>query len=199
MVLRYEEYARLKRGLKGGVSAVAFSARGTFIAAGGTFDPTVYIWRVADRKLIQTYRGSSPFLSLAWNQEREDRLLCGSQGGYIDRLELAPTFSVAGFRAHDRPVECLALNGPWLASGAQLTIVIWEEVRAGDFRRVIELPMPPRSSQNEGCEVLVTGVHWTKSPRHSTLLLVSYMFHGIVIFNTGDWSRVRTIPTQGMV
>lgn len=90
MSLRYEEAARLQRGLRGGVSAVAFSADGTYIAIAGMQDPKVYIWRVEDSKLLHTYTGSrSPFLSLEWMPERSDMILCGSSDGHISMLRFS--------------------------------------------------------------------------------------------------------------
>ena len=87
MSLRYREIARLRRGLIGGVSAVAFSSDGTYIATAGTDDVKVYIWRVEDQKLLDTYTVSQgPILSLEWLPGRTDTLLCGSGGGYISEL-----------------------------------------------------------------------------------------------------------------
>lgn len=87
MSLRYVESGRLQRGLDGGVSAVAFSPDGTYIATAGMQDPKVYIWRVADNKLLHTYANSnSSFLSLEWLPGRTDTLLCGSKGGWISML-----------------------------------------------------------------------------------------------------------------
>ncbi|KAJ2991954.1 hypothetical protein NUW54_g8058 [Trametes sanguinea] len=215
MVLKYKEYARLKRGLDGGVSAVAFSPDATYIAVAGTFDNTVYLWRVAERKLVETYKGSSPYLSMRWLPGRTDELLCGSRGGCVDHLKLthvsfSPTpidvyeqsqgaLTVKGFRAHERPVECLAVSSSLLATGAQCEVTVWKDLHGGAYRRLIDLPPPPRSSHNEDSEVLATGIHWTKSRKYSSLLLVSYMFHGIVIYDASTWNSVRYIPTPGLV
>ncbi|KAI9056718.1 hypothetical protein FKP32DRAFT_1585306 [Trametes sanguinea] len=199
MVLKYEEYARLKRGTKGGVASVAFSSKGSYIAVAGTFDCTVYIWRVSDQKLMHTYKGSSPYLSLLWLPGSEDALLCGSQGGCLDHLQMTPAaLDVAGFRGHRGAVECLSVRDDLLASGAQSEVIVWNELEAGVYRRTAELPPPPRSSHNEHSEILATGVHWIGRRRQSSLL-VSYMFHGVVIYNPDNWTALRTIPTPGMV
>ena len=84
MSLRYEEIARLRRGLVGGVAVVTFSSDGAFIAVSGIEDVKVYIWRVDDKKLLYTYSVTqSPILSLEWVPGRTDSLLCGTSGGYI--------------------------------------------------------------------------------------------------------------------
>ena len=90
MSLRYEETGRLQRGLGGGVSAIAFSPDGTYIATAGMQDVKVYIWRVADNKLLHTYTGShQPVLSLEWLPGSADTVLCGSKGGYISILRFS--------------------------------------------------------------------------------------------------------------
>ncbi len=87
MALRYELVARLKRGLVGGVSAVAFSPDGAYIATAGMADEKVYIWRMADKKLLHTYKGSrAPVLSIEWLPGDNPTVLCGSQSGYIFEL-----------------------------------------------------------------------------------------------------------------
>ncbi|KAI0711708.1 hypothetical protein C8Q76DRAFT_797979 [Earliella scabrosa] len=47
---RYEELAQLNRGLNGGVSTIAFSSDGTYIATAGMQDIKVYISRVVDKE-----------------------------------------------------------------------------------------------------------------------------------------------------
>ena len=87
MSMRYEETARLRRGLDGGVSTLAFSPDGTYLATAGMQDARVYIWRVKDSMLLHTYAGGDrPVLSLEWLPGRTDTVLCGSNNGYISEL-----------------------------------------------------------------------------------------------------------------
>ncbi|KAI0371020.1 WD40 repeat-like protein [Pilatotrama ljubarskyi] len=199
MPLRYEELGRLTRGHTGGVAAVAFSYRGTYIVTAGVQDCTVYVWRVADQKLLHTYTSSSAILSLAWYAESEDTFLCGTHGGSIASISLRPhDLNLGGFWAHRFPIEHLKVRGKWLASGATQEVAIWQ-LKHDTWVHVVDLPEPPHSSLNDNREVLVTGIHWTKSGTHPSLLLVTFMFHGISIFDGNTWSAVRHIPLQGPI
>lgn len=98
---------------------------------------------------------------------------------------------------HRYPVERLAFNGRELASGAHQELKVWLGLPAGtripQFHRrasdilvqescakLADLPGPPKSSYNASCEVLVTSLHWTASQRHPSILMVTYMSHGIM-------------------
>lgn len=117
MSLRYAESGQLQRGLLGGVSALAFSPDGTYIATAGIQDPKVYIWRVADNKLLHTYANSNAsFLCVEWLPGRTDTLLCGSRGGWISilRFDLVskPTTSARYPNQCPRPSPSWAVSGP---------------------------------------------------------------------------------------
>lgn len=87
MALRYERLGSLKRGLMGGVSVVSFSPDGTYIATAGLKDVKLYVWRVADQKLLHTYTGANgAWLSITWLLGRSNTLLCGSDTGHICEL-----------------------------------------------------------------------------------------------------------------
>ncbi|TFK81045.1 WD40 repeat-like protein [Polyporus arcularius HHB13444] len=195
MSMRYEEVARLRRGLKGGVSAVAFSPNGTFLATAGMKDAKVYIWRVDDSKLLHTYVGGDrPVLSLEWIPGRNDRVLCGSNDGYIFELKFdADIYESSGFCAHGYPVERLAAKGSQLVSGAHREVSVWTQVR-GAWRYQGDLLGPVADSQNADEELIVVGIHWTKIKYYASVVVMTYMHHGIVIYNSHDWSRIHSIP-----
>ncbi|RPD58128.1 WD40 repeat-like protein [Lentinus tigrinus ALCF2SS1-7] len=197
---RYEEVCRLSNGHSQGITAVAFSAQGTYLATSG-LDGKVCIWLVENGTLLIAYCGKSPILSLAWMPYREDALLCGGKDGNIALLTVTPNaVYVNGFYAHRYPVECLAIESDCVASGAHRELKVWRwRSSARRFVRERTLPEPPKSSHNEYKEIIITSLHWSTSQTLSTLL-VSYLHHGIHIFQAGNsWMRVRTIPLQCMI
>ncbi|KAI0742710.1 WD40-repeat-containing domain protein [Daedaleopsis nitida] len=200
MSLMYEESGRLQRGLQGGVSAVAFNSSGSYIAIAGMEDFKVYIWRVADNKLLYTYAGSnSPFLSLEWMPGTTDTVLCGSHGGYISVLRFSSSITeVTGFWAHSFPIENLAAKGVQLISGAHSEVRIWQQLRKDQWIYVRELKGPLTDSKNVEEEIIVMGIHWTKTQVHSSVVIITYMHHGIVIYDAHDWTRLQSIPLSGM-
>ncbi|KAI1785308.1 WD40-repeat-containing domain protein [Ganoderma leucocontextum] len=176
----YDVLAQLQLGHTGGVAAVAFSPSGTYLATGG-LDSKVCVWTLSNQKLYHIFGGSEPVLSLAWLPNREDTLICGSQDGAICVLRVSPSISSAQDSLDKRfPVEHLAMRGVHLAAGAQQELTIWKHEKYGQtWRRVIDLPEPPKTSHNERREILVTSIHWTKTRSHRSMLLVTYMHHGV--------------------
>ncbi|KAI1789836.1 WD40-repeat-containing domain protein [Ganoderma leucocontextum] len=193
---RYKEFRRLSNGHSRGITAVSFSPAGTFVATGG-LDGRVCIWRLVDGKLLHTYSGQNAILSLKWLPLREDAVLCGSQDGNIIVLTItAHAIVVRGFWAHKFPVECLAIDDSYVASGAHREVAIWQwSDKYCRFYRKKDLPEPPTSSHDQHREVLVTSLHWTMASATTlSMLMVSYMYHSIHLFETKTWGRVRTIP-----
>ena len=82
----------------------------------------------------------------------------------------------------------------------------------GQWLQEAELGEPPKSSYNRNQEILITSLHWTSSERNSSLLMVTYMHHGILYANTiiyaslgddtdyhrllemTDWTQICIIP-----
>ncbi|PIL35037.1 hypothetical protein GSI_02824 [Ganoderma sinense ZZ0214-1] len=108
---------------------------------------------------------------------------------------------VNGFWAHKYPVECVAIADRYIATGAHRELTVWEwNTTSRFFHRVQDLQEPPTGSHNQHQEVLVTSLRWTPaSPTTSSMLMVSYMYHGIHLFETQTWGRVRTIPLQHQI
>ncbi|KAI0360943.1 WD40 repeat-like protein [Trametes cingulata] len=200
MTLRYSEHLRLGRGHVGGVAAIAFSYLGTYIATAGLNDCMLYLWRIADGKLLHTIKCSTAILCFEWLPNREDILLFGTRGGVVCSVTLGPKVLCSrGFWAHAYPVEHLAMRGRYLVSGASCEVVVWRMGPDGDWEHVKDLPLPPASSLNEDSEVLVTGIQWVTSPKGKSLLVVTYMFHGVRIFDPKNWEPLRTIPLPGLL
>ncbi|KAI0709982.1 WD40-repeat-containing domain protein [Earliella scabrosa] len=159
-------------------------------------DVKVYIWRVADNKLLHTYTGSNrSVLSLEWLPDRTDTVLCGSQGGYISMLRFTSAIArVAGFWAHDYPIERLAAKGVHLVSGAHSEVKIWKQVRHEEWEQIGELRGPSADVKTADEDMIVMGIHWTRTRVHASVVIITYMHHGIAIHNAYDWSRIQTIP-----
>ncbi|KAL1937980.1 hypothetical protein VTO73DRAFT_12730 [Trametes versicolor] len=199
MVLIYEELGRYSNGHDGGITKVAFSPSGTYLATAG-LDNRVCIWGVSSKHLLHSFEGSSTALSLKWIPPSEDTLLCGLHDGNMAILKIAPTHvSVSGFWAHAYPVECLAFNpgSKCLASGARSELLtwLWDE-KTSKFNLDSE-PGELKKPTSETDEVLITSLHWMSAAGSSSLLLVTYMYHGLLLIDTTNWSRCRTIPFHG--
>ena len=95
--LRYEILSRLNGGHTGGVAAVAFSPRGTYLATAG-LDSRVCIWTLSDQKLSHMVRGSKRVLCLVWLQNQDDTLLYGIEDGGICVLRITPVSPVSSLR-----------------------------------------------------------------------------------------------------
>ncbi|KAI0752999.1 WD40-repeat-containing domain protein [Daedaleopsis nitida] len=195
MALRYKECGQLQRGLDGGVSTLSFSPDGTYIAIAGIQDVKVYIWRVADNKLLHTYSGSEYLvLLLEWLPGCMNTILCGSKGGYISVLRFTANISqVTGFWAHKFPVERLAVKGTQLVSGACSEVTVWRQVHTDEWSHVRDLQCPYTDSKNSEEEVIVVGIHWTKTRVHNSVVIVTYIYHGIVYVCTVLWCLLQAL------
>ncbi|EIW57908.1 WD40 repeat-like protein, partial [Trametes versicolor FP-101664 SS1] len=181
---------------------VSYNPGGSFLAI-STRDCLVSIWKVSDYQLLHVYSGSSIAVSLSWLPAREDTLMCGLEDGSITSLTITDSsLDVVGFWAHAFPVECLAAKGMSLASGAHEELFIWklrDGISSGKWCAERDLGMPPTSSHNEAREVIVTSIHWTKSKRYSSLLLVTFLHHGFMVFDAKTWTRIRAFPLKGCI
>ncbi|KAI0708453.1 WD40-repeat-containing domain protein, partial [Earliella scabrosa] len=178
---------------------VAFSPQGTYVATGG-LDGAVNFWRAHDGKLLHRFEGTAPVLSLAWVPSGEETLLFGTKIGDIGMLTVSTAdFSMNGFNAHNFPIEKLAIMGDYVASGAFGELKVWQwRPLDGRFALEYELPEPPTTSHNEHQEVLVTSLHWTGTEHHPQLM-VTYMYHGVHLFDAHTWESVHTISLQGKI
>ena len=53
-------------------------------------------------------------------------------------------------------------------------------LQAEKWARIVELEDPPTSYGNSSAELIVTGVFFTKTQEHQSVLLVTYMYHGVM-------------------
>lgn len=89
MVLRYVEASRFGSGPCVGITAVAFSTHGKFLAA-AALDGKLRIWSVETGQLLYVFSSTVPMLSLTWAGTDEDTVLCGLQDGTISCLFATP-------------------------------------------------------------------------------------------------------------
>ncbi|RDX40495.1 WD40 repeat-like protein [Lentinus brumalis] len=198
--MKYVKAGHLEGGHTSGVAALAFSPNGKQVASAG-LDSNLCIWNIADMRLIHNFRGASAILSLAWVPEEPGTLVCGSEDGSISVVDTsADTLHARTFpRSHRFPVEHLAYKNGLLASGAHEDVAIWSRGSDGRWTHLCDLDVPPVNSNNKDRDVLVTSLHWTRSPKHKSLLLVTYLYHGYILVKAGVWSRVFTIPLNGLI
>lgn len=151
---QYQQKVVLEEGHARGITAVAFSRDGMYLATAG-LDGRVCIWNADSGKLLHKYVGSSAVLSLAWVPSGEEALLFGSQDGNIGLLSVSLAlvcsvvmssdylpdhhlfqndFSMTGFWAHKYPVEHLAAFGDYAASGAHEELKVWQWLPLGKFK-----------------------------------------------------------------
>lgn len=153
MPLRYEQQCRLMGGHTQGITAINFSPNGKYLASSG-MDGQICIWKLATNELLHTLSGSSPVLSLVWIPTGDDSLICGLKDGTVASISMTfvsttlspgPKFlmllllqavlSISGFRAHNYPVERLALadaESP-IASGAHKQVRVWLRRKDGEL------------------------------------------------------------------
>ncbi|TFK79939.1 WD40 repeat-like protein [Polyporus arcularius HHB13444] len=196
MVLCYQEHRKLANGHTKGITKVVFSPDGTLLATGG-LDGRICVWGVEKGVLCHAYSGTSEVLEVVW-PATPPGLMCGLGDGHIAWMPFSEeNVNIAGFFAHGYPVECLAPNNGRLASGAGPELSIWRwDSDAARYVRERTFDEPPKTSHNESKEVVVTSIHWITSQQR---LAVTYLNHGICLFDSTTWMRVRTFPMNGFV
>ncbi|KAI0715887.1 WD40-repeat-containing domain protein [Cerioporus squamosus] len=189
-------------GHTGGVAALAFSPNGLFIASAG-LDAKVCIWNVSDGTLLHVFAGASPVLSLVW--VKDGLLLCGAEDGSISviTISMSKLHGRTFPRRHTYPVEHLAVrDARCMVSGAHAEAAVWDmssEVLLGHWKHMRDLPPPPSNSNNKNRDIIVSSVHWTRSKNKTRLLLITYLHHGYILYDTKTWLPVLTIPMNGLI
>ncbi|OJT15121.1 Spindle pole body-associated protein sad1 [Trametes pubescens] len=198
MVLRYVQIHRLGRGRITGITAVAFSPNGKYLAS-AALDGRARIWDAEDGQLLHMFSSTVPMLSLTWSENGNDTIMCGLNDGTICCLVIAQfNLEVMGFWAHSYPVECLRLKDGLLVSGAYEEVRIWK-AHGEAWLQEAELQPPPKTSYNRVLPIVVTSVHWITGNGGQTQLVVTYLNHGVHIFNTTTWEQIRSVPIPGQI
>ncbi|KAA1478727.1 WD40 repeat-like protein [Dentipellis sp. KUC8613] len=160
------------------IVTIDFHQDGRYIAAGG-LDNKLSVWNVDEGSLEVIVTAPSPLLCVQWSATKSYFLVAGLEDGHIIFMTMDNVILITGFKGHDVPVECVAQRGALLATGSFREVRVWE---VDDKYRSHEIGLPPTNGWNRESEVLVTSVHW----KDESTLLVSYMHHGILI-----WDAVR--------
>ncbi|KAH9933283.1 WD40-repeat-containing domain protein, partial [Fomitopsis serialis] len=181
---------------------VAFSPSGLSLAS-GSLDGCVCVWDIASSTMRYAFAGKSTVLSMIWAPPNDGHIVCGMADGTIASLTMTKdTINVSGFWAHEEPVESLAYDGTHLASGAHEELKVWLRTTSytqDTWTEVADVEPPPRTSLNATRDVIVTSLHWTTTRRRPSVLVATYMNHGISIIDGRDWKRVRSVAFPGYI
>ncbi|KAJ3005290.1 hypothetical protein NUW54_g4405 [Trametes sanguinea] len=193
--MRYRLAKTLNHTHTQGVTQVAFSSDGCNLAT-ADLGGKLCLWDASTWKLLYSYTSGTSILSLAWAEPVA--LFCGLGDGTIVRVRAGKEeFVVEGEWCHSFPVEHLSLDQKRIASGAHRELFIWKASLLS-IQKEIELPVPCDDSDDSD-EVLITGLHWHGHKRRdASMLITSYMHHGIYIYNSYTWSAIRRLGEHSM-
>lgn len=185
--LRYELTRKLDCDRRSTVTALAFSPKGSYLAA-GHLDGTLLICSAfSGETLHEVYvAGGVSLLSILWIANDERQLLCGLGNGVVISVTIATyEITVTGFRAHDNlPVECLSISGSTVVTGATSEVSLWDHSASSNrwVSRGIITP-PPSIAVNSNSEIIVTSLHWAWTKYSDNTLLIAYLHHGILFWD----------------
>ncbi len=93
---KYAKQATLVNGHTSGITALAFSPGGTYLAS-AALDGCVCIWDVEASRLLHRYEGDSAVLCLAWVPSGEATVIFGTRKGNIEMLTISVALVSASF------------------------------------------------------------------------------------------------------
>ncbi|KAI0055842.1 WD40 repeat-like protein [Artomyces pyxidatus] len=192
MPLRY--VAGLKLPAEGAISAIAFSHTGNFVAC-ATLLGKVMVWDTHTGTQLYVVRAKSPVLCLAWSTFTAHNVLCGLENGTVASISFDDdALSISGFAAHESILECIALTSDdtKFATAGQEEVRVWNS--RGVWHRVSELGPPPSNGQTARSLICVTSVQWLSRMREADCLLVSYMHHGVIMWDVDSQTVLRAMP-----
>ncbi|KAI5988766.1 WD40-repeat-containing domain protein [Pisolithus albus] len=183
--LRYELTKKLEYDRRSTVTALAFSPKGSYLAA-GSLDGTLSICSTSSGEtLYQVHAaGGISLLSILWTAPDERQLLCGLGNGVVISVTITTYITVTGFRAHDNlPVECLSISGSTVVTGAASEVSLWDHSGSSAWVSRGIITPPPSIAMNSNAEIIVTSLHWAWTKYSDNTLLVAYLHHGILFWD----------------
>ncbi|KIK27029.1 hypothetical protein PISMIDRAFT_93730 [Pisolithus microcarpus 441] len=159
--LRYELTKKLEYDRRSTVTALAFSPKGSYLAA-GSLDGTLSICSTSSGETLYQVHvaGGISLLSILWTAPDERQLLCGLGNGVVISVTITTYVSVA--------------NGSTVVTGATSEVSLWDH-------RIIT--PPPSIAMNSNSEIIVTSLHWAWTKYSDNTLLVAYLHHGILFWD----------------
>ncbi|MCC6785102.1 MAG: protein kinase [Planctomycetes bacterium] len=142
-------------GHRGGVSALAFLPREPLQLLSGSWDKTVKLWDVLERRVVREWMHDEQVHALAIGQDG-GTAVSGTRNGRLQWIDLADEAFVRRLDAHSSGVTALAISpdGQRLASaGMDLHIALWDW-QTGERQQRITRSMPGR--RIGGQDVLVS-------------------------------------------
>ena len=138
------------------VTALAFSPRGSYLAA-GNLNGTLSICSTSSGQTLHEVQVASgvSILSVVWIAHDEHQLLCGLGNGVVISATITTCVSVAscapdryfniiqevtvtGFRAHDNlPVECLSISGSTVVTAAFSEVSLWDHSSSSVYHPLV--------------------------------------------------------------
>ncbi|KAI9069637.1 WD40 repeat-like protein [Trametes sanguinea] len=181
-----------------GVTRVSFSPDGSLLAS-SDLSGKMCIWEHSSGTLLHVYTAGTSILSLLWTDSQA--IVCGLADGTLVKLIINEVIQIDGKWCHAHPVEHLALSGSLLAAGAHTEVCVWE-ISQGEnpflLRKEVESPITSKTHEIS----VVTGIHWGAtrddgSQRATGALIVTYMLHGIYVYDTQNWTVLRHFGDRG--
>ncbi|KAF8969047.1 WD40-repeat-containing domain protein [Flammula alnicola] len=190
---------------RGPIHTANFNSSGTLLATGGD-DNSIRIWSCVEGKLKFHIVGHAPALVLRWTADPhvliagfEDNLLVTIVISYVRNDLTVYGVSQAADSGFTFPIEFIALGDDSLrlAVGGLDNVQLWH-ARAGhqyEWEKRDTLGPPSTYARNEQKPILITGLEWFQPSK----LLVAYMHHGVVCWDTDNHNSLFAIPVPTLM